>query len=380
MTDTSRQAARFVGPAAFLALLGGLSLLLTACKPAGDPAVAGALPKDADAAWSVVGDLDGPPAPLVKWLDQPPTREEARAFYLAYAADSFRLADHCLEFARRFPGDERAAVARRRALIAFHLAEKLGDASRREDRDRLLEELAPLDAEMTFILDAAYALHMSEMLDYVVNGIDLGEFAGEVARLRQAHPLQYDTGRMELQLVKELMIADDYEAARREATTLLGGAADEEFKERARKLSGQLARHGKELELEFTDLDGRQVRLADYRGKVVMIDFWATWCVPCLQALPDLKQLYADLHGQGFEILGISFDEEDEALKEFLVRQKMTWPQHRGGLPEDNVLGQQLDIATWPTVWLVDKRGVLRDLTGEYSVRKTVQSLLAENF
>jgi thiol-disulfide isomerase/thioredoxin len=68
-------------------------------------------------------------------------------------------------------------------------------------------------------------------------------------------------------------------------------------------------------------------------GKVVLIDFWATWCAPCMKQVPALKRLFAEYHKHGFEIIGVSLDRDGDKQKlvEFVSREGMTWPQHFGG-------------------------------------------------
>ena len=80
------------------------------------------------------------------------------------------------------------------------------------------------------------------------------------------------------------------------------------------------------LDLILKDLDGHDVSLAAYKGSVVVLNFWATWCAPCKYEIPALVELYSQYKDQGVEILGISIDDEQEQLKPFVQEYKMNYP------------------------------------------------------
>ena len=94
---------------------------------------------------------------------------------------------------------------------------------------------------------------------------------------------------------------------------------------------------GKLFELEFTDASsGSTISRSALKGKVVVVDFWATWCGPCVAELPAMKKLYEKFHGQGVEFLGVSLDQPKElggldALKKFVKEQEIRWPQYYQG-------------------------------------------------
>jgi thiol-disulfide isomerase/thioredoxin len=140
----------------------------------------------------------------------------------------------------------------------------------------------------------------------------------------------------------------------------------------------------KPVELKFPDLDGREIDLVKYRGKVVLLDFWATWCVPCMEEMPNLKAVYQKYHAQGFEIIGITDDivpkdpahprgteKNLEMLKAFLAKEAMPWPQLWDTRPKDRPgvkgLLRQFDVQSLPTGMLFDQNGrlVTTDNRGE---------------
>jgi thiol-disulfide isomerase/thioredoxin len=120
------------------------------------------------------------------------------------------------------------------------------------------------------------------------------------------------------------------------------------------------------------------VDIADLRGRVVLVDFWATWCGPCLAALPALKDAYAKLHDRGFDIIGISGDDDRDALESFVRKQKMAWPQYFESSDGQNRMFEKYDIVPIPTLWLVDKKGVIRSVEAEGDLVEAVEKLLAE--
>jgi thiol-disulfide isomerase/thioredoxin len=133
----------------------------------------------------------------------------------------------------------------------------------------------------------------------------------------------------------------------------------------AREL-GRLDRVGKPAPgFEAQDLSGKAVRLESFKGKYVMVDFWATWCAPCIGELPRLQAAYRKYHGAGFEILSISLDETRTAVTDFVKVRKLPWPQlHNGTAGADLV--DAFGVSSIPAAYLIDPDGkIIRlDLRG----------------
>jgi len=117
-------------------------------------------------------------------------------------------------------------------------------------------------------------------------------------------------------------------------------------------------RAGELLAPDFTvaTLAGAKVSLKDLAGKVVLIDFWATWCGPCRLALPELKTLRKQMEGQPFEILSISADRELSALQDYVAKNEMTWPQTWDSRGE---LAHAFSIPSYPSYYLLDPEGAV---------------------
>ncbi len=133
---------------------------------------------------------------------------------------------------------------------------------------------------------------------------------------------------------------------------------------------------GETLDLKFTAFDGREVDLAKLRGKVVLIDFWATWCGPCMAELPHVLETYRKYHDKGFEIIGISFDQDRAALERITKAKEMTWPQYFDGQGWKNLFGVRFGIHGIPTMWLVDKQGAIASRDARKDLAAQVEALL----
>ena len=141
-----------------------------------------------------------------------------------------------------------------------------------------------------------------------------------------------------------------------------------------RKFLGRLQLFGQEISLMGTTLDGKPFDLKSLRGKVVLLDFWATTCGPCIAEMPELKKHYEAFHARGFEIVGISIDmEEDKAkLVEFIQSRQLPWIQLHD--PKDELFNQLHGFGV-PYCLLLDREGkvILHDAREEALTRKLTE-------
>jgi len=125
-------------------------------------------------------------------------------------------------------------------------------------------------------------------------------------------------------------------------------------------------------------LDGRTVKLSDFKGKVVVLDFWATWCGPCRASLPHLNEVQGRFAGQGLVVVGISVDDtEPQVVRHFVDRLGLKF---RMAMADERVLDLYGPIRTIPTTFFINRRGeVVRRVVG-YIDSETLESYVRELF
>jgi peroxiredoxin len=132
------------------------------------------------------------------------------------------------------------------------------------------------------------------------------------------------------------------------------------FIETARKMveNPRRARENFAPDFSFTSSEGEHITLDDLRGKVVLLDFWGTWCPPCVESVPELRDLHKRYSKDGtFMLIGISSDSDEAEWKDFTEKNKMIWPQYRD---KDRRIQRAFGIRAFPTYVLIDYEGVVR--------------------
>lgn len=161
---------------------------------------------------------------------------------------------------------------------------------------------------------------------------------------------------------------------------------DEQISAIAKRLQGSLRfmnLEGSEMQIDGRLLGGEHFDWAPYQNKVVLVDFWATWCGPCIRELPNVVENYERYHGKGFEVLGISLDTDAEKVKNFVQEREIPWPILFSDQPDatgwEHPMAVEYGIQAIPAAILVDKSGtvVTKNARGE-ALGTHLQKLLGD--
>ena len=133
------------------------------------------------------------------------------------------------------------------------------------------------------------------------------------------------------------------------------------------------------IEFKTVDIDSTTISPSDFRGKVVLLDFWATWCAPCREEMPTVKKVYSTYHEKGFDIIGVSMDNNRAAFDSYIKEQDMKWRHIYDGNGWKAEIGQLYAVSSIPSTFLIDKQGRIRykNLRGK-DLEEAVDKLLKE--
>jgi thiol-disulfide isomerase/thioredoxin len=179
-------------------------------------------------------------------------------------------------------------------------------------------------------------------------------------------------GRMLAQLKQ-----DDAAKARFEQYLKMKSADDPNAHRALRYISRpELARARMAPPFAVTTIDGQRISMDDLQGKVVLLDFWATWCGPCREALPHMQRVAKKFQGQPLVILSVSLDKDEKAWKDFITKNEMTWPQYRDGSFEGTI-ARKFSVDAIPHTFTIDADGVLQEEhIGDASIEGKLNKLL----
>jgi thiol-disulfide isomerase/thioredoxin len=217
-------------------------------------------------------------------------------------------------------------------LLALNMLQELGDPEAKEkfakavDVARAHSNPDVAAVGIKFLVEAGFGKwqHLeepekTELLDAIADYVQQGEIDGEQVQLvMTVVGFLGDAG--EDQLAKQLLD---------KVTTAFSSSADEQVQSMAAMLEGisrRLDLPGKKIELTGSMLDGSELDWKSYRGKVVLVDFWATWCGPCRAEVPNVLSMYRAYHDKGFEVLGISLDNTSEDAETYIKQTEIPWP------------------------------------------------------
>lgn len=133
-------------------------------------------------------------------------------------------------------------------------------------------------------------------------------------------------------------------------------------------------------DVEGIDLDGKKIKMSSFRGKVVLLDFWATWCPPCKAMIPHEREMVGKLAKKPFVLLSVSADEDKSTLTDFLANEKMPWSHWWDG--RQGPIAKMFRIQAYPTLYLIDAKGIVRKKfrgkPDEETLEKAVVELVTE--
>ena len=227
-----------------------------------------------------------------------------------------------------------------------------------EQQEKILAEILAAPAASAEVKQNAERSVLFQYLDH----LDLIDTPAEAAALEARltdfiarHPDDPKANALQVRRLDLLAKADPAKAAALLAT--LAASPDPKVADAAHGRQQQAALAATPLDWKFTAYDGKPVDLAQWRGKFVLVEFWASWCPDCLREMPDVLAAYQKYHDRGLEVVGVSLDHDPDAMAAFTKKHAMPWPQAYDGQGFDTPYAVKYGVRGIPEMWLADRSG-----------------------
>ena len=316
---------------------------------------------------------DGTPKEMLDYIRsirqpaaQPTSREEMMKSMQSIASATVKAADKALSQLK--DSDDLFDEAATAKLQSLMMLSRLGDAAASTDLQSfaksLIEGPSPalaLEAKRLLLVQEAQELFTKRDLEKAPAII---KQAGE---LLSANPDDAATAGLAMQLASAFEHMPGGEALSKQAYETFGPifekSTNDSIRQMAESFQGTLRRlalPGNPMKITGTLLNGQPFDQSTLAGKIVLVDFWATWCGPCIAEIPNVLEQYQKYHSKGFEVVGISLDQERDALEKFVTERKIPWPilfEPSEGSGWQHPLASYYGISGIPTVILIGKDG-----------------------
>ena len=316
---------------------------------------------------------DGTPKEMLDYIRsirqpaaQQTSREEMMKSMQSIASATVKAADKALSQLK--DSDDLFDEAATAKLQSLMMLSRLGDAAASTDLQSfaksLIEGPSPalaLEAKRLLLVQEAQELFTKRDLEKAPAII---KQAGE---LLSANPDNAATAGLAMQLASAFEHMPGGEALSKQAYETFGPifekSTNDSIRQMAESFQGTLRRlalPGNPMKITGTLLNGQPFDQSTLAGKIVLVDFWATWCGPCIAEIPNVLEQYQKYHSKGFEVVGISLDQERDALEKFVTERKIPWPilfEPSEGSGWQHPLASYYGISGIPTVILIGKDG-----------------------
>lgn len=346
------------------------------------------LPDDPAAAWREVEKVHQALRPPADWRTRQPKPEEIAAFQKQVRETAVTFADKAREFVQQFPTNENVGDARITVVYALTHAVAAGDADAEKQIEAfvagvLADKSLPENDRVAMLMYAGNAAFMKKVgMRLFTEGLSKlhEEFETAEVESTRAGLKQFPTNSMLFTMLVAMAQRSTGDRQKELATKILNAPGAPAG---AKTLAGHILKGtrpcevGRPLDIQFKALDGREVDLAKLKSKVVLVEFWATTCGPCVAGMPEVKAVYDKFHASGFEVVGVNLDDKESAVRRFIEEKALPWPQHFDGKGWENKFAVQYGIFSIPTLWLVDKRGNLRESNARGNLKGRIGNLLS---